>query len=272
MHSKMKKNEKIIKMLGERFGDDPKAVQAIHTTIEAKYRNKTAKNEEKMAREAAAFRQEVLGALGELSKSMAALDIKGEVAKSTASILKAHNELNEKVTGQGKWISDTTESMSKNNDIYSKDKSGLKKFMEKIERQLDKMRDKGNPTMAMGAPNRSIYLGGTIASGRYSDLNYIAGTGLTITEVDNEQTQHADITFATTGGGGFSTLAATEIPNGNIKVFTFSTATAQPSYLILDGVWTRAVAADSTVNWTWNSGTKQASVNVPPNDDIIGVV
>lgn len=74
------------------------------------------------------------------------------------------------------------------------------------------------------------------------------------------------------GGGGFSTLAATETPNGVKTVFTFSTATAQPSFLMVDNVWQKAVSKAGTVNWTWASGPKQATLSVPPNDDILGIV
>ena len=80
------------------------------------------------------------------------------------------------------------------------------------------------------------------------------------------------VTVAVTGGSGFTTLAATETPNGSTTVFTFSSASAQPSYIVADNVWLRATSAASTVNWTWNSGTKQATLTIPPNDDIYAIV
>ncbi len=73
-------------------------------------------------------------------------------------------------------------------------------------------------------------------------------------------------------GGGFTTLAATETPNGILTVFTFSTATAKPSFIISDNVLMRATTSLGTVNWTWNAGTKQATMAIPPTDDILGVV
>lgn len=71
-------------------------------------------------------------------------------------------------------------------------------------------------------------------------------------------------------GGGFTALSATETPNGVLKVFTFASATAQPSYLVVDNVWMKAVTKSGTVNWTW-LGT-QATLTIPPVDDIWGVV
>lgn len=73
-------------------------------------------------------------------------------------------------------------------------------------------------------------------------------------------------------GGGFSTLAATETPNGSRTIFTFSTATAQPSYIVSDGVFMKSVAASGTINWTWNAGSKQATMAVPPTDDNYAIV
>lgn len=74
---------------------------------------------------------------------------------------------------------------------------------------------------------------------------------------------------SSTSGGGFTTYASTEIPNGSITVFTFPLATAQPSFIISDNVWMKAVTKSGTVNWTW-SGT-QATMKISPQDDIQAV-
>lgn len=92
-----------------------------------------------------------------------------------------------------------------------------------------------------------------------------AGSGVTITLTNGVKTISAS-------GGSFSTLSATETPNGSRTVFTFSLATAQPSYLVVDNVWMKATTASGTVNWTWNSGAKQATLTVPAQDDIWGLV
>lgn len=107
----------------------------------------------------------------------------------------------------------------------------------------------GSTTMARGG-------GDTIA----------AGTGISITNANGVKT------IVATGGAGFSTLAATETPDGSTTVFTFATATAQPSYLVVDNVWMKATTAAGTVNWTWNGGTKKATLTIAPVDDIWGVV
>lgn len=96
-----------------------------------------------------------------------------------------------------------------------------------------------------------------------------AGTGVTISNANGVKT------ISASGGGGFTALQATETPNGVIKTFTFSTATAQPSYLRLDNVLVKAINKDLSVNWTWASGPKQATLASgfpPPNNDIEAIV
>jgi hypothetical protein len=92
-----------------------------------------------------------------------------------------------------------------------------------------------------------------------------AGSNVTITRANGITT------ISSSAGGGFTTLAPTETPNGTRTVFTFSTATAKPSFIIVDNVWMQATTKAGTVNWTWNNGTKQATCTVAPTDDIIGI-
>lgn len=92
------------------------------------------------------------------------------------------------------------------------------------------------------------------------------GTGISIT-INADGTK----TISSTGGG-FSTLLATETPDGSNKVFTFMAATAEPTFIIGDNVMQRPVSASGGVNWTWNIATKQATMTVPPQDDIVGVI
>lgn len=93
-----------------------------------------------------------------------------------------------------------------------------------------------------------------------------AGSNVTITRVNGRRR------IASSGGSGFTTLDATETPNGILTVFTFSSASAQPTYVISDNVWLRAVSEVGTVNWTWSAGLKQATLAVPSLDDIWAVV
>lgn len=92
-----------------------------------------------------------------------------------------------------------------------------------------------------------------------------AGTNVTITRLTSGAVQIS-------AQAGFTALDPTETPNGSRTVFTFATATAKPSYIISDNVLMKATAKSGTVNWTWSSALKQATMTVPPQDDIEGIV
>ncbi len=77
---------------------------------------------------------------------------------------------------------------------------------------------------------------------------------------------------ASAGGGGLTELTATETPNGNLTVFTFAAAAAQPTYLVVDNVWMKATTKAGTTNWTWNNGTKKATLSIPATDEIYAFV
>ncbi len=76
---------------------------------------------------------------------------------------------------------------------------------------------------------------------------------------------------STGGGGGFTTLQPTETPNGTLTVFTFPTSTGQPTFIVEDNAMMQAVTKSGTVNWTWNNGLQQATMTIPPQDDIVGI-
>lgn len=94
-----------------------------------------------------------------------------------------------------------------------------------------------------------------------------AGSNITITTDSNGKKV---ITGA--AGSGFTELSATEIPDSSITVFTFALASAQPSYIVSDNVWQKATSKAGTVNWTWNAGTKKATMTIAPQDDIYAIV
>ncbi len=140
-----------------------------------------------------------------------------------------------------------------------------------MDKTLADIRGSGKKISIAGGAGRGIqlYVGG-VKKGLVQYANIVAGPNMTIT--DSVTNGLHTLTFTASGGSGFSQLSATETPNGTIKVFTFSAATAQPSFLVVDGVWMQATTASGTVNWTWASGPKQATLTIPANDDIYAVV
>lgn len=65
------------------------------------------------------------------------------------------------------------------------------------------------------------------------------------------------------GGGGFTELAATGTVNGTNTDFTF---TEKPDYIVFDSAWYKENAG-----WTWNGGTLTATLSVPPQSAIWGI-
>ncbi len=73
-------------------------------------------------------------------------------------------------------------------------------------------------------------------------------------------------------GGGFTILPTTVVPNGSTQVFTFLTATAQPSLICIDGAFTPAVDNLGATQWTWVQATQTATlINNAPNSSIFAI-
>jgi hypothetical protein len=98
---------------------------------------------------------------------------------------------------------------------------------------------------------------GNGSTGGISFATLTQGSGITITN------GHGTITIAASVSG-FTKLTATGVPNGSLSSFVFSAAATQPSYIVSDGVWYESVDEASNTNWTWNGGTKTATLSMPP--------
>lgn len=146
------------------------------------------------------------------------------------------------------------------------DISAIKGFEQTIE---DIKNAKSVRIVGGGKTGLNTYVDG-VKKGLIQYVDFVAGSNMTISPqlVNGLLT----LTFASTGGSGFTTLNATETPDSSITTFTFAGATAQPSFLIVDNVWMRATTALGTVNWTWNNGTKKATLTIPAVDEILAVV
>ena len=123
------------------------------------------------------------------------------------------------------------------------------------------------------ANNSQIKVSGSILEILNNGTSFLQGatrinfTGGTVTQTGG--TVNVNIAG---GAGGFTTLTPTETPDGTITVFTFPTATAQPSFINRDGTLTPATAQSGAVYWTWSAGLKQAPMTLPPTDILLAVV
>lgn len=137
---------------------------------------------------------------------------------------------------------------------------------------LEKKVKEQNPRIGsiFGARGVQLYVN-DVKKGLVNTINLVPGTNITITH--NTASGRNDITISSSGGSGSTPLVAMETPDGNRTVFTFSAAIAKPSYIYSDNVRMAATGKDGvTVNWSWNSGAKQATMTVAPSTDIEGVV
>ncbi len=134
---------------------------------------------------------------------------------------------------------------------------------------LEKIPKQGASRVGWGAHPLVIAQTGTIKEKVARHINF---KGTAVTSVVRNANGVVDVTLTGGGGGGLTELTATETPNGNLTVFTFAAAAAQPTYIVVDNVWMKAVSKAGTTNWTWNGGTLKATLAIPPTDEIFAFV
>lgn len=163
-------------------------------------------------------------------------------------------------------ISDIQNSTQELLDDSKKSSNNIKKIKTDFEDKINKLRVEIFSKLAShggGSMNRQISVNSSVMSTKYTDVNFIAGSNLTLTKTNNNTTKQVDITITASGGGtGFTLLPATGSINSSNVTFTF---TQQPAYIISDGAWYRV-----NKGWTWSVST--ATMTIPPNDDIYGFV
>lgn len=144
------------------------------------------------------------------------------------------------------------------NNLINQHEETIKSLADEIQRLKTTQR---TSTPGWGAHPLTVQQSGTTKTKLARFLNF---TGATVT--------HSAQGVTTVAVSGLSALAATETPDGATTVFTFSTATAQPSYILADNTLLRATTQKGTVNWTWSSGSKQATLTIPPQDEILAFI
>ncbi len=139
------------------------------------------------------------------------------------------------------------------------DKSVIRGLSE-IQKEVRDMRPRG---MFIG-PSRGhfLYIDG-VKKGLVNTVNIIAGSGISLTY--NTASGRNDITISASAISSV-VLDATGTVNGSNTVFTFISA---PTFIVADGVFTRATDTSGNVNWTI-VGTTVTMTNAP-SLDIYGI-
>lgn len=93
----------------------------------------------------------------------------------------------------------------------------LQPEVKKIRLELLSLMPKG------GNMNRNIWVNGNSSVlSRYTDINLIAGTNVTLSYVNNDTRKTTDVTVSATGGGGSSTFVNNEIVSGSGTSWTLA--------------------------------------------------
>lgn len=180
-------------------------------------------------------------------------------------------------------IKDKTKEISHINEEVKKVVSDFKKEFDKFQKQIEELKandklseltalSEGIATMKIeflsrlanvsgGNMNRQILVDGVNPLTRYTDINWIAGTGVTLTPVNNDTLKKVNITIDSSGSTGYQ-APTSGVVDGSNTVFVFTTT---PNVLIIDGVPRQKTQSDGNANWT---GTTTVTLSVAPNFDI----
>lgn len=138
------------------------------------------------------------------------------------------------------------------------DTKELKKVEDRLKDEIDTLRNILS-NLGGGQAHRRITVGGTESSNRYADVNFIAGTNVSITLADDNTNKRVNFTIAASGGGGVS--FETPVGDVNDTNMTF-TVTNTPKYInvngliytVGNGIFTSYVAPTITLNTPVGTG------------------
>jgi len=94
------------------------------------------------------------------------------------------------------------------------DDKPLKKEVKELTEALEKLRKELNNRLSNlggGAMNRQNFIGNVDPLTKYTDINWKAGSNVTITYANNNTTKRVDITISSSGGGGGTTRSINSI-------------------------------------------------------------
>ena len=201
--------------------------------------------------------------LTELDKKEIAKKIDVPVVEKVIEIIKEQPIVTEitKIINEIKEVAifETPEQIvDKVNTSSTKVKKEVIEGIEQMEENINTI--KTRPISIGGRQGMQLYTNGT-KRGLVQTINLIAGTGITLTYTRSYGRN--DVLIDATGSS-LTALPATGAINSVNTAFVF---TEKPTYIISDGAFYR-----ENSGWTWNAGLLTATMTIPPNDDLYGLV
>jgi len=117
------------------------------------------------------------------------------------NLRQAEDKTNKTLKELQSTLNATLEDVSKNKN----EKDELEKVVNELQKTLEKIRKdllQRISNIGGGAMNRQNFIGNVDPLTRYTDINWKAGSNVTLTYANNDTTKRVDITIAATGGSG----------------------------------------------------------------------
>jgi len=169
-------------------------------------------------------------------------------------------QIKEELPLTGEKIRDNLEDLKGKERLDKKAIRGL----DDLEKKVDKNKN-GGVRVIGGRAGIYLYVDGE-KKGLVNTVNLIAGTGITLTYA--REFGRNDITVSNDSVAG-TVLVATGTVDGANADFTF---TKKPSVIITDGVAYQETNKLGETIWTWTAGTLTATLTIPPQSDVYGLL
>lgn len=260
---KTTRRQRLEKILGTHFTGDGVAVRVLHEAVERDMQLEGKKDREELV---SAHRAEIAALKGTFNAELGAI-----MASFQARLTTVYSDAVRDALAGVAPLAERAEKLEKTIEgleaITTTRNSKTDALLDRLRKDSGRLKEQF-AEFAIGAPNRSFYMNGALPSVYFSDTNLIAGSGITLTASTDFVAATADITISATGGGGFTVLPATGVVNAVNPTFGF---TQEPSYIVSDGAWYTPLDSNGGTQWTWDAGTSEATMVIPPQTSIFGV-
>lgn len=202
-----------------RFADDPVALAAIHKAIDKEYKALLKKYQKDMSDERATDLKNFQGTF------------QRHITKSIQDVVAPLQAKIEILSRPKPVVVDNTHEKNEKKIKYLEER--LDKALKRLDRDLENHSNRLEVIgSAMGAPNRSLYINGTLPSPYFSDTNLVAGTNIVLTPVTDFVHGTANVIISASGTGGGVNIAG-QVVTSTASGSNVTIDTAQTVHLLL---------------------------------------